>query len=73
MKANEMQMREALAATTATWGEIHGVGTVLAAELLGHIGNVSRFPSSEHFASDVGAAPLPASSGERIRHRRGHH
>ncbi|OBF80864.1 transposase [Mycobacterium sp. 852002-51759_SCH5129042] len=69
IKANEAQMRDALAATTTTLHEIHGIGRVLAAKLLGHIGDITRFPSADHFAAYTGTAPLAASSGENTRHR----
>ena len=41
----------------------------LAARVLGHIGDISRFPTEHHFASCTGAAPLDASSGKNVRHR----
>ena len=69
IKTNETQTRDALAATTTTLPEVHGIGIVLAAKLLGHIGDITRFPTADHFASYTGAAPLEASSGEHIRHR----
>jgi transposase len=69
IKTNQTQTRDALAATTTTLPQVHGIGTVLAAKLLGHIGDITRFPSADHFASYTGAAPLDASSGEQIRHR----
>ncbi|QTJ64497.1 IS110 family transposase [Rhodococcus sp. ZPP] len=69
IKANEAQMRDAVAATTTTLQEVHGINTVLAAKLLGHIGNITRFPSADHFAGYTGTAPLAASSGENTRHR----
>ncbi|MGW2339116.1 transposase [Streptomyces sp. NPDC001661] len=51
VKDNEAQMRDALAAsrTSLTW--LPGLGTVLAAKVLGHIGDISRFPTEHHFAS----------------------
>ncbi|WP_228122871.1 IS110 family transposase [Saccharothrix syringae] len=48
---------------------MHGIGVVLAAKLLGHIGDATRFPTAGHFASYTGTAPLDASSGNRVRHR----
>jgi hypothetical protein len=48
---------------------IHGVGVITAAKILGQVGDVTRFPSSGHFASYTGTAPLDASSGQRIPHR----
>ncbi|GAA3245369.1 IS110 family transposase [Streptomyces labedae] len=69
VKENEGQMRDALAASQTTLTSLPGLGTVLAARVLGHIGDISRFPSEHHFASYVGAAPLDASSGKNVRHR----
>jgi transposase len=53
--------------TTLT--EVFGVGPVLAAKLLGHAGDVTRFPDRDHFASYTGTAPVEASSGDVRRHR----
>ncbi|MGW6791541.1 IS110 family transposase [Streptomyces chartreusis] len=69
VKENEAQMRDALAASKTTLTSLPGLGTVLAARVLGHIGDISRFPTEHHFASYVGAAPLDAASGKNIRHR----
>ncbi len=49
--------------------EIFGVGPILAAKIVGIVGNVTRFPSKAHFASYAGVAPIEASSGEVVRHR----
>ena len=48
---------------------IFGISDVLAAKILGHAGDVSRFASSDHFASYTGTAPIEVSSGEVTRHR----
>ena len=69
IKANEAQMRDAVAATTTTLQKVHGINTVRAAKLLGHIRDITRFPSADHFAGYTGTAPLAASSGENTRHR----
>ncbi|MEU5773415.1 IS110 family transposase [Streptomyces venezuelae] len=69
VRDNEAQMREALAASHTSLTSLPGLGTVLAAKVLGHIGDISRFPTEHHFASHVGSAPLDASSGKNIRHR----
>jgi transposase len=42
---------------------------VLAAKLLGHAGDITRFPDRDHFASYTGTAPVEASSGDVRRHR----
>src|SRR5829696_5735631 len=49
--------------------EIFGVGPILAAKILGIVGDVSRFLSKAHFASYAGVVPIEASSGEVVRHR----
>jgi transposase len=66
---NTVQLREALAATGTTLTQVHGLGVVLAAKLLGHVGDIGRFPSQDHFASYTATAPLDASSGNQQRHR----
>jgi transposase len=49
---------------------LSGVGVVVAATLLTAAGdNPERLTSKAAFASLCGAAPIPASSGQRIRHR----
>ncbi len=69
IKSNEAQMRDALAATHTTLTSLPGLGTVLAAKILGHVGDVTRFPTEHHSASYTGSAPLDASSGKNTRHR----
>ena len=53
--------------TTLT--RVYGVGPINAAIILGEVGDVSRFPSRDHFASYSGVAPISASSGDHQRHR----
>ena len=56
-------------ASGTTLTEIFGVGPILAAKIMGTVGNVKRFPTKAHFASYSGTAPVEASSGEMVRHR----
>jgi transposase len=56
-------------ASGTTLTEIFGLGPILAAKIVGIVGDVSRFPSKAHFASYAGVAPVEASSGEVVRHR----
>ena len=56
-------------ASRTTLTEIFGVGPILAATILGTVGDVARFPTKAHFASYSGTAPVEASSGEVVRHR----
>lgn len=69
IKTNEVQMRDALAASGSSLMTLHGIGLVLAAKLVGYVGDITRFPTAAHFASYTGTAPLEASSGNRVRHR----
>ncbi|WP_435849524.1 IS110 family transposase [Streptomyces olivaceus] len=57
VKDDEARMREAVAATRTTLTTQAGLGTVLAAKVLGHIGDVGRFPTEQHFAGYTGSAP----------------
>jgi transposase len=52
-----------------TLPQVYGVGPVLAARLVGHAGDITRFPDRDHFASYTGTAPVEASSGDVRRHR----
>ena len=49
--------------------EVPGCGPLTAAQLLGEIAGVDRFASDARLAKHAGAAPLPASSGQKQRHR----
>jgi transposase len=69
MKASLKRLRPAVAASATSLTDIRGVGVVVAALIIGHVGDVSRFKSPAHFASYNGTAPIEASSGERRRHR----
>jgi transposase len=50
----------------------YGVGPVVAATVLGYVGDISRFPSRDHFAAYNGTAPSEVSSGNNkiYRHSR---
>jgi transposase len=56
-------------ASGTTLTEIFGIGPILAARIIGTVGDVGRFPTKAHFASYAGTAPVEASSGEVVRHR----
>jgi transposase len=56
-------------ASGTTLTQIFGIGPILAARIIGKVGDVGRFPTKGHFASYSGTAPLEASSGEAVRHR----
>jgi transposase len=55
----------AVAASKTTVTELFGVGPIVAATVIGEVGDVSRFPTRDHFAAYNGTAPIEASSGGR--------
>ena len=50
-------------------GEIIEQVTVIAAVLIGNVGDVRRFRNRDHFAAYTGTAPVEFSSGGRTVHR----
>jgi transposase len=69
MVINRQHCQSAVAATGTTLTELRGISDVLAAKIIGHIGDITRFPSADHLASYAGTAPIEASSGDVTRHR----
>ena len=63
------QLTALVAQSGSTLTEIRGVGAIVAAKIIGHTGDVARFPNTDHFASFNGTAPIDASSGDHTRHR----
>ena len=60
----------AIVATSKTsLTDILGVGPVVAATVLGFVGDIARFASRDHFAAYAGTAPIEVSSGNRRIHR----
>lgn len=57
VKDNEAEMRDALAVTRTTLTTLPGLGTVGAAKVIGHVGDITRFRTENHFASYTGTAP----------------
>jgi transposase len=67
--AVEDRLRDAVHQSATTLIELFGVGPILAAKLLGEVGDVRRFATKHRFAAHTGTAPIEASSGEVVRHR----
>jgi transposase len=67
--AVEQRLKTAVSQSATTLTELFGVGPILAAKLLGEVGDIGRFPTKHHFAAHTGTAPIEASSGEVVRHR----
>jgi transposase len=60
---------DAVLESGTTVSDIHGIGPLGAAIIVGHTGDIARFPSSGHYARYTGSAPIAASSGPKQRHR----
>jgi transposase len=65
----QKKLAAAVQASGTTVTEIFGVGPAVAAAVLGDVGDISRFPSSDHFAAYNGTAPVEVSSGGRVVYR----
>ena len=68
-KAADKELTELLAATGTRLTALPGIGPSGAARLLVEVGDITRFPDRDHFASWNGTAPIDASSGDQVRHR----
>jgi len=63
------RIRAAVDTADTTVTEVYGVGPIVAAIILGHTGDIARFPTAGHYARYNATAPIDASSGPRMRHR----
>jgi transposase len=63
------EIKQALTAVGTALTDIHGVGSITAARIIGEVGDIRRFPSKDHFAAGNGTAPIPVASGRTDRHR----
>ncbi|SOC51191.1 transposase [Ornithinimicrobium cerasi] len=68
-KAADKELKALVAETGSSLMDLHGIGPSGAARLLVEVGDITRFPDRNHFASWTGTAPIDASSGEQVRHR----
>jgi transposase len=68
-KTIKARAKVAVAASGTSVVDVYGVGPIVAALIVGHAGDITRFPSAGHFASYNGTAPIEASSGPKVRHR----
>jgi transposase len=69
LKANKKRIGTAVAASGTTVTEIYGVGSIVAAFLVGYTGDITRFESAGHYASYNGTAPIEMSSAGSRKHR----
>ena len=68
-KAANKELTALLAETGTSLMSLPGIGPSGAARLLVEVGDITRFPNRDHFASWNGTAPIDASSGDQVRHR----
>jgi transposase len=64
-----LQLTKLVTASRTRLTDLVGVGPILAARILGEVGDVARFPNANHFAAANGTAPIPVASGRTDRHR----
>jgi transposase len=70
IKALDEEIAQLLAEHGNPVADLHGAGTLIAAALIAHAGDVRRFKSQAAFARFCGAAPIPCGSGQTAgRHR----
>jgi transposase len=65
----ERELRALLEAEAGELLELVGCGTLTAAQVVGEVAGVERFATDAKLAKHGGSAPLPASSGQKQRHR----
>ena len=63
LRDTKQRIAAAVKASKTTLTELFGVGPIVAATVIGDVGDVSRFPSRDHFAAYNGTAPIEVSSG----------
>lgn len=59
----------AVTASKTSIVDVYGIGPIGTAIIIGHSGDIRRFPTAGHYARHNGTAPLEASSGPQARHR----
>jgi transposase len=68
-RATKNRITRIVAATKTSVTDIYGVGPIIAATVLGYVGDIHRFPTRDRFAAYNGTAPIEASSGNHNVHR----
>jgi transposase len=63
IRALERRVRMLVEASGTALTQLRGVGGLVAARIMGEVGDIRRFGSKAKFAAANGTAPLPASSG----------
>ena len=69
LRASRRRVEEAVAASGTSLTDIFGIGPIVAAMIIGHTRDVTRFASRDRFAAYCGTAPVAFESGGRSVHR----
>jgi transposase len=69
MKQIERELRVRVRASGTGLVELVGISDLLAARIIGEVGDIARIQTKDRFARINGTAPIPASSGKQTRHR----
>jgi hypothetical protein len=69
LAALKERIADAVTAAGTSVTDVHGVGPIIAAYLIGYTGDVCRFLTAGHYARYNATAPIAASSGPNPRHR----
>ena len=69
LKESHKRIASAVKASSTTLTDLFGVGPMIAATVIGNVGDIRRFRNRDHFAAYTGTAPVEYSSGGRTVHR----
>src|SRR5215207_97233 len=69
LRASKKRLASVVRESGTTLTELFGVGPFVAAVVVGHTGDVTRFANRDQFAAYTGTAPIEMSSGGRVVHR----
>jgi transposase len=70
LRANRRQLRELVDETAPGLTDRPGIGPVSAAQVIVSYSHLGRVRNDAAFAKLAGTSPIPASSGQTLRHRR---
>jgi len=69
IKQAQRELRALVRESGSNLPQLAGVGDLIAARLIGEVGEIQRIASKARFARMNGTAPIPASTGQTNRHR----
>jgi transposase len=69
LRESRTRITAAVTASATTLTESFGVGSIVAAMLIGYSGDPTRFTTASRYAAYTGTAPIEFSSGGRVTHR----